>query len=149
MGALGRILATTDLHQRSAAGLTFAASLAHDHGSELHILHVMSSQEIGDLDLPTHTQDHIGTDAAESAQRALAAHVGDTLGEDAPEHTAAVVFGSPALEILRYAREQACDAVVITVSSRSRVGKLLLGSDTLEVLAAAELPVIVVPAAGQ
>ncbi len=147
MGALGKILATTDLHDRSAAGLAFAASLARDYEGELHVLHVMSSQEIGDLDLPTHSQDHMAADAGEHVARLLDDHIAAVLGDGAPPHTAAVTFGSPAMEILRYAREHDCSVVVITVSSRSRVGKLLLGSDTLEMLAIADLPVIVVPAA--
>ena len=145
MGALNRILATTDLHEKSEAGLKFAAAIAKDYGADFHVLHVMTAQDIGDLDLPTHTESHMRTDATTAAQGKLAGHLNAIFGGDSPPCTSAVVFGSPAMEILKYAREQQCSAVVITVSTRSRVGKLLLGSDTLEMLTISDLPVIVVP----
>lgn len=148
MGALGKILATTDLSDKSGAGLKYAASIARDYGAELHIIHVMSSQDIGDLDLPTHQADHMGADADAAAAANLANHLADVLDEDAGRHKASVVFGSPAMEILKYARQNDCGAIVITISSRSRVGKLLLGSDTLEMLTISEIPVIAVPAGG-
>jgi nucleotide-binding universal stress UspA family protein len=147
MGAFGRILATTDLHEKSAAGLRYAARLAQDSGAELHVLHVTSAHELGDLDRPTHDQTSIREEESEAARRKLVGHIEAELeSTEGLRYEPVVVFGSPAMEILRYAREQSCDVIVITVSTRSRVGKLLLGSETLEMLSISDRPVIVVPA---
>jgi nucleotide-binding universal stress UspA family protein len=60
-----------------------------------------------------------------------------------------VVGQSPAQDVIEAAVEVDADLLVIGVRSRSRVGKLLLGSDAQEILLAAPCPVVAVKATGE
>lgn len=55
---------------------------------------------------------------------------------------------SAATDVLRVAREDSADLIVIGIRRRSRVGKLLLGSDAQTILLEASCPVLAVRADG-
>jgi nucleotide-binding universal stress UspA family protein len=57
-----------------------------------------------------------------------------------------VVGDSPARDVVRVADEIGADLLVIGLRNRSRVGKLLLGSDAQEILLTAPCPVLAVKA---
>ena len=50
----------------------------------------------------------------------------------------------PYLEIVKIARREGCDLIVMASHSRSGISRLLLGSQTSKVLALADIPVLVV-----
>jgi nucleotide-binding universal stress UspA family protein len=56
-----------------------------------------------------------------------------------------VAVGKPPVEILRVAREQACDLIVISTHGLTGVRKLFFGSTTERVLRETALPVLVTP----
>lgn len=60
-----------------------------------------------------------------------------------------VVGRSPAQDVIQMAVDVEADLLVMGIRSRSRVGKLLLGSDAQEILLAAPCPVLAVKAAGE
>jgi len=56
---------------------------------------------------------------------------------------------SPAEDLVAVVSEEGADMIVIGIRRRSRTGKLLLGSDAMEILLLAECPVLGVKAKSQ
>jgi nucleotide-binding universal stress UspA family protein len=56
-----------------------------------------------------------------------------------------VEIGKPAETVHRVATEEEADLIVIGIRNRSRLGKLLLGSEAQEILLDAPCPVVGVP----
>ena len=86
-----------------------------------------------------------------NSERELRAFLGDALGPAAVSRhppQVEVAEGKPALEILRVARESACDLMVMSTQGRSGSSKLVFGSTAERVLRETTVPVLVVPAKG-
>lgn len=84
-------------------------------------------------------------DQSESAAKALAAvkQRADALGVTA--RTQHVGRSQPAEAILATAKSEGCDLIVMASHGRRGVRRLILGSQTAEVLAHSPVPVLVVP----
>ncbi len=137
-----RILAPTDLFQRSDAGLRYGAKLARDRDAELHLIHVAESLRATGKELEVLPGD--SSQDAETRRRAgLAAQAARTLG--GLDATTGVLFGDPLYATLDYAEQHDIDLIVITLSNRSRVGKLLMGSHAQSLMLASPVPVLGVP----
>lgn len=112
-----RILAPTDLFQRSDAGLRYGAKLARDRDAELHLIHVAESLRATGKELEVLPGD--SSQDAETRRRAgLAAQAARTLG--GLDATTGVLFGDPLYATLDYAEQHDIDLIVITLSNRSR-----------------------------
>lgn len=133
------VLAATDLHEKSDGALRYGGYLADLLGAGLHVVHVVASRDL-DLDDATHHQEHLRETALQGAHAQLAAQTGRVLGERAV--TTEVRFGDPALEIIAAGHEHGAGLVVVTVESRSRIGKLLLGSHAQQVILESPVPVV-------
>lgn len=57
-------------------------------------------------------------------------------------NTVAMMADTPQDGIMRFAKENGCDLIVMATHGRSRVGKLLLGSAAASILADCEIPVL-------
>jgi universal stress protein A len=146
MATFHTIVAAVDLSDMSTDVLDVARGLAHQNRAQLYVIHVvadpfhsMYAVETSGLDLPELL-----------AQWALAAE--DRLAELVERHpseagviTTAVLAGSPAQEIVRYAAEQRADLIVVGSHGRAMMGRLLLGSVADSVLHHAGRAVLVVP----
>ena len=106
------------------------------------IVNVLTSQDIDVASVP-HEPKPLRKVAEERSLELLDAKV-EEMARDL-ETEAAVRFGDPAREILQVARGAAGDAIVITVKNRSRVGKMLMGSQAQEIILSSPIPVICVP----
>ncbi len=73
---------------------------------------------------------------------------GKTLREKGITTSAAVVSGSPAEQIMRWAEEQAIDLIAMSTHGRSGIGRWVFGSVTDKVLHTGDTPVLVVRATG-
>ena len=84
-----------------------------------------------------------------NSERELRRFLAETLGPDAAPKLQAqvdVVIGKPAVEILRVARERACDLIVMSTHGRSGPRKMFFGSTAEGVLRATTVPVLLTPA---
>ncbi len=149
MAAIKKILHPTDFSERSLAALPLAIDLAQRYEAELHCLHVveMPSEFILEdsymLPLVTEYQPDYGKlkEAAEShLEQFVAEHVPDLQGSV----KRAVVTGKPFAEIIRYAREQNIDLIVLGTHGRSALGSVLLGSVAEKVVRKAPCAVLTV-----
>ena len=121
-----------------------AAELANALGAELLLLHVRHGSEprSGALFAPP---PHGAVD--ERAGDDLAAWTADAQRLAPGRATSVELSGRPAAEIVRFAREFSCDAIVVGTHGRSGVGRLALGSVAEEVLRTTPCPVVVVRSA--
>ena len=119
---LQKILLPTDFSNYSAAATKYACELATKFDAELHLLHT----------LETH----------------LASTPNFGLGLDLPkyisESKAAAVEGFPKVEIIRYARKQEIDLIVLSTHGRTGLSHVLMGSVAETVVRTAPCPVLTV-----
>jgi universal stress protein A len=141
-----RILAPTDFSDIADAALVYAKTLADHLDASLHLIHVFSDP----YDVASYTPEHPVLVAPERRERALQ-DAWDSLRQrlDANETTrfsgtCAVVMGLTAMEIVRYARGQNIDLIVMGTHGRRGVAHLLLGSVAEYVVRIAPCPVLTV-----
>jgi nucleotide-binding universal stress UspA family protein len=138
MKPLNRILVPVDFSPGSEDAVRFAAALAADRGSEVHLLHVLPPPEFGfamiEPDLAGLLPRRGEAASAALSRLPLAGQV---------TAVRCVTEGEAAPQIIEYANRHNVDAVVMPTRGRGRVERLLLiGSVTMKVLHALERPVI-------
>ena len=143
-----KILVATDGSGFSNKAVTSAARLAQSLGAKLLLLHVRSP-----IDIPHHVEGgalssqggKILMQEIEDEERKLldaAAELAAAAGSVA--ETAFVADFLPYDAIIRAAREQQCDLIVMASHGRRGIAGLLLGSETQKVLTHSPIPVLIV-----
>src|SRR5207249_4977231 len=138
------ILVPTDFSDVSAAALEYGRMLRDCLGGSLCLLHVLedplSSIGIAEgYELPPDFIKHVERGARDRLQKLL------TDAERASSQVkVSVREGSPFVEIVRYAREQQIDLIVMGTHGRGPIAHMLLGSVAEQVLRKAPCPVLVV-----
>jgi nucleotide-binding universal stress UspA family protein len=141
---LKRILLPTDFSTLSATATEYACALATRFDAELHLLHTLEVHLASTplfamgLALPQYLQE-----SRAAAEKALAG-VLDPQWAAGRKVVRAVVEGSPKVEIVRYARTQAIDLIVLATHGRSGLAQLLIGSVAESVVRTAPCPVLTV-----
>ena len=136
-----RILVPTDGSQSMGAVVDHARELAAVHEATLHGLYVVDTGSFATLPVET-TWDgmtEILRDEGETAVSEFAEMAGETAVETA------IREGNPSGEVVDYAEENDCDAVVMGTHGRGGIDRLLLGSVAERVVRAAPVPVVTVP----
>jgi nucleotide-binding universal stress UspA family protein len=142
--AVKRILLPTDFSSQSATATKYACELATKFDAELHLLHALevhlaSTPGFGlGLALPQYT--HESRAAAEKSLKTVL----DPQWSVGRNIVHAVVEGSPKVEIIRYARTQAIDLIVLATHGRSGLAHILIGSVAESVVRTAPCPVLTV-----
>jgi nucleotide-binding universal stress UspA family protein len=147
MSRFHTIVAALDLSDSAADALDAALALAAaEAGSRVHLLHVVPSpvpalwsEELPPTDLRAVEQ--AWTDTALTQLTTLAV----SRALDPAHVTMAVVVGSAAPEILRYAEDQRADVVVLGSHGHGAVRRFLLGSVADKIVRQAGCAVLVVP----
>jgi len=145
MASLHTVVAAVDFSDISAEVLDTARDMARLHQARLHVIHAvgdpfrsMYAVESSGLDLPD-----VLREWTEAARKELAILVAQHPIEPG-QLTTAVLSGTPAHAIVRYADEQKADLIVIGSHGRGVVSRLLLGSVAERVLHLARRSVLVV-----
>lgn len=140
MIALKRILVPYDFSETSAAAVKYAIGLARNFGARVYFLHVGDrAQAAFETEFP------IGLEGAvEDAvrERVLRIVTPQQQAELHPEF--AVRPGAPAVEVVRYAKEQDIDLIVMGTHGRGFVGHVVMGSVAEKVVRTAPCPVLTV-----
>lgn len=141
---LQRILLPTDFSIHSAAATKYACELASRFDAELHLLHLLethlsSTPEFAmGLALPKYINE-----SRTAAEKSLAS-VLDPKWSAGRTVIHAVVEGSPKAEIVRYARKQDIDLIVLATHGRTGLSHVLMGSVAESVVRTAPCPVLTV-----
>jgi nucleotide-binding universal stress UspA family protein len=131
------ILHPTDFSERSEYAFRLACSLAHDHGSQLLVLHVLEPEitVYGDMVLP-------------QPDEVIRKQVRDKLlqikGPNGKVCAHRLEEGLPAEQILRVAKEIGCDMIVMGTHGRRGLSRFLVGSVAEQVTRQAPCPVVIV-----
>jgi len=141
---LQRILLPTDFSNYSAAATKYACELATKFDAELHLLHSLelhltSTPDFGmGLALPKYI-----SESRAAAEKSLAG-VLDPKWSAGRTVIQAVVDGSPKVEIIRYARNQNIDLIVLATHGRTGLPHVIMGSVAETVVRTAPCPVLTV-----
>ena len=139
MIALKRILAPTDFSEYSAEAIGYACALADKFGSELHFLHILevhaSSTPVFGAGLAFSPRIRESRAAVEQALELVA---------DGRAAVRATAEGPTFLEILRYAKDNEIDLIVMGTHGRSGLAHVMLGSVAERIVRKAPCPVLTV-----
>lgn len=147
--AFQRILVPTDFSDLALAALRHAWLFVEHFRSALHVLHVVEDPISGmALEGSYALPPDFTRQLRDNAEKQLAAIV-PALDRSGQRVELAVREGSPFVEIVRYARDQSVDLIVMGTHGRGPIAHMLLGSVTEQVVRKAPCPVFVVRDAAQ
>jgi nucleotide-binding universal stress UspA family protein len=140
---LKKILYPTDFSESSLEALKYAVSFARDYKAKLVLMHVVNEKIFSEgLNLPrVSAPDALAKELAAEAERQLKNLIpaADRTGLD---WEMAILQGMPFLEIIRYARANDVDLIVIGTHGRSGVEHIIFGSTAEKVVRKSPCPVL-------
>ena len=140
-----RILFPTDFSEHAANAQAYALSLARQYGASLHIVHVVQLYTyVFDFGVDTTAQ----YDAVTATLKKLLDELLDSLAGEPIPVTGDLLQGDPVAEIVRTAREDDADLIVMGTHGRSALEHALLGSVAEKVVRKAPCPVLTVSKPG-
>ena len=139
---LKRILVPTDFTNVSRTAVAYGAALSEEFGASLHLLHVLDGAiGIEPLTLPLGARKVIERKAEATAWEELRT----LLSKEDQARVRAVLaleWGTPFVEIVRYARTHAIDLIAMSGRTNGHATHVLLGSVVENVLHSAPCPVL-------
>jgi universal stress protein A len=162
MLTIKKVLAPTDLHKKSLAGIKYAISLAREHGAEVIVLHVVSEKAILLSSVMTPQEENlIGHNyftaeqgrrdfvagEIEAGQRRLRSFLEQNLEPqifNTVDIAQSVRFGDPAEEIVIAACTEDCDLIVMASRGKGWLSRALSGSLSESVARHAPCPVVTI-----
>ncbi len=138
-----KILYPTDFSDLSLLALKYAKSFAEQYNAEIHCLHVMDEAyqywlAMGPDGVPAGPDLEQITEAANQQMETFKSeHL-----VNIPNLKVKMMTGKPFLEIIRYAREESIDLIVLTTHGRSGLSHVLIGSVAEKVVRKAPCPVL-------
>ena len=134
------------LSELSLCALPYARELAGEFGAELHCLHVIDEagqywMGAGETAVPMVLS---RDDLWQSAQEQMDDFAAREFKEFSAGLVSKVVLGRPFLEIIRYARQESIDLIVIATHGRGGLASVLLGSVTEKIVRKSPCPVLTV-----
>lgn len=141
------ILVATDLSESSDAVVAKAFEMAEPFGASITLIHVLTESRLQDL-----REDMRSSGTAEAYIDEIVTLMKDSVAEQlervagsATDASVIVARGALADQVLDRAGAGAVDLIVLGLRSRSRVGKLIMGSGVQEILLSTPCPVLGVP----
>lgn len=140
---LKKILFPTDFSDTSQEACRYALSFAREFGAKLFALHVVNEKIFTEgLNLPrVISVDELEKELAEEGRKRLKTLVPAEEAENL-EWEAFIRQGEPFLEIIRFAREEDIDLIVIGTHGRSGFEHIIFGSTAEKVVRKAPCPVL-------
>lgn len=142
---LHRILIPTDFSKFSQIALTYASAFAEKFAAELYLLHVIQDLAVFIPDMITVAPPPVPTveQMTKAVQEAFDRIIKDNRLDRFPIHRD-VREGTPFYEIVRYAKEQNIDLIIMGTHGHTGLTHMLLGSVTEKVVRKAPCPVLTV-----
>lgn len=142
---LKKILVPTDFSEFSQCAIHYGCEFAQKFGAELHLLNAVEDLYpiVPEPGMATALSSPYVEELQESSQRAIESLSLPDLS-DGINVVRVVVTGTPFLEIVRYARDNEIDLIVIGTHGRSGLVHAILGSVAEKVVRKANCPVLTV-----
>ena len=146
MAQIKKILYPTDFSEHSFCALPYAKELARNCSAEIHCLHVVDDAYqywlgAGEAAMPVVMQVE---DMKNSAQEFMKQFVEEHFRDLQDCVISNIVTGRPFVEIIRYARGNEIDLIVIATHGHGALASMLLGSVTEKVVRKSSCPVLTV-----
>ena len=146
-----RILFCADFSENSQYAFTYALNVAKNYSSELVILHV--APVIVHLDelstyLPSETLEELKTLRRKDVDRQMETHYLQKMG-DFKNSQVIIKEGQPFLEIIRTAKNEGVDLIVMGTHGRTGLDHMLLGSTAEKVVRQSTCPVLTIRLPGK
>ena len=139
---LKRILVPTDFSESAHHALRYAISLAQEFHAEIALLHVVEDVAVGYAsDLFPVPMAEVFQEISSFARKEIAA-LATEVRSHGVEARESVIQGKPSAEILRIAREDAVDMIILGTHGRGVLDHALFGSTTERVVRKAPCPVL-------
>jgi nucleotide-binding universal stress UspA family protein len=143
---LRNILFPTDYSELSKHALTYVRSFAESYKADVHILHVVDEayqywMAMGPNMMPVGPPPE---DLVELGKKESARFVAEHFADSKFAIHQAVVLGRPFIEIVRYARDNNVDLIILGTHGRSGLKHALLGSVAERVVRKAPCPVMTI-----
>jgi nucleotide-binding universal stress UspA family protein len=144
---LKKILYPTDFSEYSLSALPYAVSIAGQNNAELYCLHIvdmpqeeyLTREYMVPLNVPHVPEDKVLRTARARMERFVAENLSEI-----EKVESRVLVGVPFVEIIRYARDQSIDLIVIGTHGHSALAAMLLGTVAEKVVRKAPCPVLTV-----
>ncbi len=142
MIAMSKILLPVDFSKFSLYALKYAVSLAKEFKAKLYVMHVVDVYLHDPAYFTPFISDRpVKEDYAEKAR----SHIDENILPQVPrgiETEVVVRDGKPFVEIVRFAREEAVDLIVIATHGRTGLSHAMMGSVAEKVVRKAPCPVL-------
>jgi nucleotide-binding universal stress UspA family protein len=139
-----KILFTTDFSEGTPHALSYALDMTAKYGAKLHVLHVVHNSFIyPGLHIPHGSFDIVKQEMEEAAKKALR-KVCASISEGCKDLESVVAHGVPYEEILKYAKHNDIDMIVVGTHGRKGLDRAILGSTAERVVRNSHCPVFVV-----
>lgn len=141
-----QILVATDLSETSDAVVAKAFEMAEPFGASVTLMHVLTESRLQDL-----REDMRSSGTSEAYIDEIVTLMKDSVAEQiervagSADASVVVARGALADQVLERAGGGSVDLIVLGLRSRSRVGKLIMGSGVQEILLSTPCPVLGVP----
>lgn len=145
MIALKNILLPTDFSDTSEVALKYARAFADEFNASLHILHILEDPLLYPATMewyPTPTVNY-REEMEKAARDRLAGLLNEHKGAEVRAQLA-LRWGSPFVEIVRYAKSENIDLIVMGSHGLGPIGHMLMGSVAEKVVRKAPCPVLIV-----
>lgn len=143
MAGFQRILLATDFSETAACATDLALLMARNFNASLDVLHVLETETPIMMDgvvyLPADYYDNLEKQAAEKLEEVIPRTERDKLSV-----TLALRKGAPFVEIVRYARDQKVDLIVLGTHGRGALAHVIMGNVAERVVRKASCPVLTV-----
>jgi nucleotide-binding universal stress UspA family protein len=143
------VLFPTDFSQGARAAMDYAVSLAQDYKAKLILLYVIQDISIAEWYIPSSIS---AADLVEDMQKSAEQEMdkwGSEVGANVAMVERIVTRGVPFVEIIRIAKEQNADLIVIGTHGRTGIDHMLFGSTAEKVVRKSPCPVLTVRMAGR
>lgn len=142
---VSKILYPTDFSDPSACALNYAAEMAEKFDAELIMLHVLLDEsQMVSFYLPQLTIKNLSKDMEEGARAKMEEFIKETGVLDGISYTTEMVKGIADDEIIKYAKENDVDMIIIGTHGRTGLEHVIFGSTAEKVVRSAPCPVLTV-----
>ena len=143
MFKLKKILYPTDFSEASLEALKYAVSFARNCQAKLILMHVVNEKSVSEglslarISAPEALGEEMAAEASRQLKMLIPAEYRQGL-----DWEMVILNGTPFLEIIRYAKDNAVDMIVIGAQGQSAMEQLIFGSTAEKVVRKAPCPVL-------
>jgi nucleotide-binding universal stress UspA family protein len=141
-----KILAPTDLSPNSRSGVQYALTAARELDAAVTIYHVVTGNEVAKFRRPKKEPFADFDDLMKAYEMRLRSFVEHNFAEITSVRVSQkVVFGTPEQKIIKAAKTEGVDWIIMATRGMSGLSRIVLGSVTEKVIRSAPCPVVAIP----